>query len=284
LLLHWGSKISAKRAGPIGGSGFFQKSAGVSIIPRIPENTAVYKGALILSRKQRQLKFLSSAGILAALLLLVYADPPTVRWAHDCMNALGHLYSFHPVLAIFLFCVLHLVASVFGVPGACTTLNFTSGAVFGFWMGCFVVYPITLVSALLGYALGHWSKRATSAHALGRLFRLGATSNLSYLDLIALRISPFVPFNLVNIFLGSRGISLLLFLSSSVVGIFFDVVLLNGLGAGMMKPASAGRGILVAVFLLIFLLSRGVVALLGRRVSRVGNAQVALPEGKTKSL
>jgi uncharacterized membrane protein YdjX (TVP38/TMEM64 family) len=204
-----------------------------------------------LGRTRTLINLFSSASLVVAVTLVICADPPAMKWAQEWINALGQLFLAQPGLAVLLFCFLHLLSSVLGLPGACTTLNITSGAVFGFWLGCLVVYPITILSALMGYFFGHRFKRAASAYVAPRFFRLAAADNLNYFDLVALRISPLIPFPIVNIFLGSMGISLPLFLSSTFVGVFFDVALLNGLGARIMRPAGSGRTILVFAFLFL---------------------------------
>src|SRR6185312_2375312 len=66
----------------------------------------------------------------------------------------AEIFAHHPWLAILAFCVLHLTASTTGIPGSCTLLNTLSGAVFGFWRGCAIVYPVTALSAALMYKFG----------------------------------------------------------------------------------------------------------------------------------
>src|SRR4051794_26287611 len=60
-------------------------------------------------------------------------------------------FSASPCAAIVAFCFAHLFCSLLSLPGSCTFLNTVSGAVFGFWLGCTIVYPVTIVSACLMY-------------------------------------------------------------------------------------------------------------------------------------
>lgn len=163
-------------------------------------------------------------------------------------------------LAVALFCTLHLIASLLGIPGGCTTLNIVAGAVFGFGLGCLIVYPITVASAALSYGAG----RALSGRPLAERYqkfmvrisdRLGRGD---FLFLVSLRLSPLLPFGLLNFASGWLRIPFGLFISSTTVGIFFDVTLLNSVGAALRMAGSGGVGPervwLFAIFIVLLLL------------------------------
>ena len=67
------------------------------------------------------------------------------------MTPLKDYYEDRPTAMITAFCACHLLASLLCIPGSCTFLNIISGAVFGFWRGCTIVYPVTVLSACLMY-------------------------------------------------------------------------------------------------------------------------------------
>jgi uncharacterized membrane protein YdjX (TVP38/TMEM64 family) len=70
--------------------------------------------------------------------------------------------------------------------------------------------------------------------------------------LILARLSPIFPFGALNIFLGFLKIPFITFVHTTIVGIFFDVVLLNSVGAFLsgdsMATASDKRIIAIAFF------------------------------------
>ena len=80
--------------------------------------------------------------------------------------------------------------------------------------------------------------------------------NAGFLALIALRLSPFLPYGILNPALGALGVPFPRFLMSTVIGIFFDVTLLNSLGAALAnsgKAESAQNLYLLAVFVLMLM-------------------------------
>jgi uncharacterized membrane protein YdjX (TVP38/TMEM64 family) len=56
-------------------------------------------------------------------------------------------------------------------------------------------------------------------------------SNHNFLFLIILRLSPLLPFGIVNIILGFLNLNFGVYISTTIIGVFFDVTLLNSLGA-----------------------------------------------------
>jgi uncharacterized membrane protein YdjX (TVP38/TMEM64 family) len=149
-------------------------------------------------------------------------------------------YAAHPVWTVVLFCILHLTGSALSLPGSCTTLNTISGAVFGFWRGCAIVYPITLVSAALTYRLGarfrghRWLSRYAQQIEMLR----SHLARRDYLFLVSLRLNPLLPFGVLNVLLGLLHVPFAIYALTTVVGIFFDVTLLNNLGAGLGPTAT----------------------------------------------
>jgi uncharacterized membrane protein YdjX (TVP38/TMEM64 family) len=165
---------------------------------------------------------------------------PLPPWAEQAIEMARAEFHQRPMLTVILFCLAHVFAAIFSIPGSCTALNVTSGAVFGFWLGCAIVYPITLFSGCLGYfaasKLRTWGiLRKYEAHLERMREQVGLGS---FLILVTLRLNPFVPYGVLNPALGLLGVPFGAFLASTFVGIFLDVVLLNSAGATL---ASAGR-------------------------------------------
>lgn len=160
------------------------------------------------------------------------------------------LFASNWLLAVVLFCILHFGSSALGIPGGCTALNILAGAVFGFPLACAIVYPITIFSAAAVYALGWKFSGKPLAERYQKIVarlsdRLGRGD---FLFFVSLRLSPIFPFGLLNLACGWLRVPFGLFLTSTIVGIFFDVTLLCGLGAA----AELGRTWLFAGFLILF--------------------------------
>lgn len=154
-------------------------------------------------------------------------------WILVNLNFLKLTYEENKILTMLLFCAAHLATSTISLPGGCTLLNTLSGAIFGFWQGCLIVYCITIVGAGFGYLLG----RSLPLHYIRVKYEKKINylrihlSESNFLLLIILRLSPLLPFGVINIILGFLGIPIGTYFITTFIGVFFDVVLLNSIGA-----------------------------------------------------
>jgi uncharacterized membrane protein YdjX (TVP38/TMEM64 family) len=164
----------------------------------------------------------------------------------------NELFAHHPLLTIGGFCLLHLTASAISIPGSCTLLNTLSGAVFGFWRGCALVYPITALSAALMYAFGarftFKNKYTGWVESLRKHLAAG-----DYLFFVGLRLSPLLPFGVLNALMGLARVPFRLYMLTTIVGIFFDVTLLNALGANLHAETPVSHQALIVAFVVLFL-------------------------------
>lgn len=186
-------------------------------------------------------------------------------------------YSLHPALTIVIFCLAHLVSTMLSLPGSATTLNVLAGAVFGFTLGCLVVYPVTLLSGCLVYGIASklrtWGPFERLGARFGRLkMRLGKRD---FLFLVALRLSPLLPYSWLNVLMGLVGLPFRLFFVSTLVGVFFDVTLLNSLGASVTSAKSHDTAQPYTAFFLLFSL---LLALASFAVSRMSRRAAAVQE------
>ena len=159
-------------------------------------------------------------------------------WFSRNIEIAREFYLDHRLLTVALFCCAHLVSATLSLPGSCTLLNVAAGAIFGFWQGCAIVYPITMLSSALGYAGGRMFR---SIPALGRFAATmdgikAHAADRDYFYFVALRLSPLLPFGVLNLVMGFFDIPAGLYFLTTFVGIFFDVVLLTNVGA-----AAVGR-------------------------------------------
>lgn len=197
---------------------------------------------------------------LLAFYILDKSNKVTVsNFVVENLNSLKFMYQNNKLLTIFFFCVAHLISSTLSIPGSCTLLNVLSGAIFGFWKGCLIVYLITALGALVGYFLGRKLPLSFIRLKYEKKINYLRTylSGSNFLLLIILRLSPLLPFGIINIILGFLNIPLSIYFVTTVIGIFFDVVILNSIGA-MISGASAfnatDKWTISLVFLTIILL------------------------------
>lgn len=162
-------------------------------------------------------------------------------WLGDALRDARVFYAAHPVATIALFWAAHFLSSTFSVPGSCTVLNVSSGAVFGFWAGCAIVYPVTMLSGCVGYfaasKLRGLKVMARYEPLLGNL--QARLHHGGFLFLVTLRLSPVFPYGALNPLLGLLRVPFGTYFLSTLVGVFLDVFLLNSIGAAI---GAAGRG------------------------------------------
>jgi uncharacterized membrane protein YdjX (TVP38/TMEM64 family) len=198
--------------------------------------------------------------MIAALALLALSLPggEVMGRLTSALSPARDFYSDHPVLCVLIFCLMHLTASILSLPGGCTLLNVSAGAVFGFWRGCAIVYPVTLLSASLVYFV----TARFSLVGLGR-FQVHLNAIREHLDqndyfyLVSLRLSPLLPFGPLNAALGFLRVPFPLFFLTTLVGIFFDVTLLNSLGAGLSGGTPGSEKTLAVSFAVLFIIFLG---------------------------
>ncbi len=166
--------------------------------------------------------------------LLTKSDQyPASNWLVANLNLLKEYYLLHSLSTVLIFCLAHLTASTLSIPGSCTLLNTIAGALFGFWRGTFIVYSITITGGCLGYFLGQKLplSRIKKKYEKQIIMLSQNLSNNNYLFMILLRLSPLLPFGVVNIILGFLNLNFGFYISTTIIGVFFDVTLLNSLGA-----------------------------------------------------
>lgn len=172
-------------------------------------------------------------------------------------NYIFDLYRDQPLTAVALFCAAHFLSSFFGIPGGCTALNIGAGALFGLPTAVAVIYPVTMLSAVTGYCVGQYF--SANKMALGAAKRLQGLmlrlKSADFLFLVSLRLSPFIPFGIMNLACGVLGVAWPVYLLSTFIGIFFDVVLLASVGAALQIGPEVALAFAVLVLLSMVLRS-----------------------------
>jgi uncharacterized membrane protein YdjX (TVP38/TMEM64 family) len=136
------------------------------------------------------------------------------EWIRPIVAHLADLGPWGPVL----FVGLYIVASVMMAPAF--VLTFAAGAVFGLWRGTLFVYVGAMLGASTVYALAsplaqsrmiRWIDRDTRVAAVRR-----AVAEEGFWVMFLLRLSPVIPFTLLNYALALSGVRYTHFMAASI--------------------------------------------------------------------
>jgi len=137
-----------------------------------------------------------------------------MQWLATLVQQLAGLGSWGPVL----FIALYIIAAITLAPAF--VLTFAAGAVFGLWRGTLLVYIGAVLGASAVYALAAPLARSRLLRWLDRDPRVAATRRAVVKDsawiMFLLRLSPLVPYNLLNYALSLSGVSYRDYLLASV--------------------------------------------------------------------
>lgn len=127
----------------------------------------------------------------------------------------------------------YVLATLLMVPGAVLTAG--AGFLYGPVFGTALVSPVSVVAATLAFILGRTAARSWVARRAGADSRLAAIDQAVGRDgfkiVLLLRLSPIVPYNLLNYLLGLTRIRLRDYLLASFVGMFPGTFLYVYLGS-----------------------------------------------------
>ena len=135
-------------------------------------------------------------------------------WLAPLVKHIADLGGWGPVL----FIVLYILAAVTLAPAF--LLTFSAGAVFGLWRGTLLTYIGAVLGASAVYALAAPLARSRVLHWIDRDPRVAATRRAVVKDsawiMFLLRLSPLVPYNLLNYALALSGVNYRDYLLASV--------------------------------------------------------------------
>jgi len=156
--------------------------------------------------------------------------------------ALGWIRGLGPVAPV-VFLLLYVVACVFLLPGSVLTLG--AGAVFGVSRGIVIVWISATLGATAAFLVGRYLVRGWVARTIAanpRLAALDATVTREGRTIVLLmRLSPVIPFNLLNYAFGATRVSLRDYVLASAVGMLPGTAMYVYLGsvAGELAAGSA---------------------------------------------
>lgn len=140
------------------------------------------------------------------------------------------------------FAALYVCADLLMVPGALLTV--AAGFTFGLWTGMALALPAGVIAATIAFLFARGALRERIRHWLERSPHFdavrGAIAENSLVVIVLLRLSPFVPFNVVNYALGLTEISLSRYVVASFVGMIPGTWLYAY--AGSLAPALVAGG------------------------------------------
>jgi uncharacterized membrane protein YdjX (TVP38/TMEM64 family) len=137
-----------------------------------------------------------------------------MEWLSPVVQQLEQFGSWGP----FLFIVVYILAAITLAPAF--LLTFSAGAVFGLWRGTMLTYIGAVLGASAVYALAAPLARSRLLRWIDRDPRVAATRRAVVKDsawiMFLLRLSPLVPYNLLNYALSLSGVRYREYLLSSV--------------------------------------------------------------------
>lgn len=147
------------------------------------------------------------------------------------------------------FCLLYIASSSALLPGSILTLG--AGLAFGVALGTALVVPASMTSAFLAFVIARYFARSGFVQRVVEQRRIGAIGDVVASDALAksgfklvllLRLSPVVPFSLLNYALGLTKVSLGDYLRASFWGMLPGTILYVYLGSLFTHVADLGRG------------------------------------------
>lgn len=188
------------------------------------------------------LKFALIIGAAAALGVLAWRLPVShwIVWLADQLRGMG-------AMGVALFIVVYVLAEVALLPGSLFTL--AAGFAYGPVGGLLVASPASVLAATVAFVLGRtglrgwvktWITRYPAAHALDT-----AIGRNSFKLIFLLRLSPVIPFNILNYALGLSDAKVGRYVVASFIGMLpgtWMYVYLGSLATTAAELTDAGRG------------------------------------------
>ena len=207
-------------------------------------------------------------------------------WLETLVKQLAGLGAWGPVL----FIGMYIVAAITLAPAF--LLTFSAGAVFGLWRGTMLTYVGAVLGASAVYAVAAPLARSRILGWIDRDPRVAATRRAVVKDsawiMFLLRLSPLVPYNLLNYALALSGVTFRDYLLASV-GMIPAIIMYSYYGkvAGDVTRIAAGvvpaRGTEYYVMLVIGLMATVTATHLISRAAKKAMNQEALATKTTKN-
>lgn len=210
--------------------------------------------------------FVMVAGVIAAAILL--------PWRTVALDLVTSTRDAGP-LGLVLFSITYVLAALFFLPASVLTLG--AGFAYGPWWGLLLVSPVSVLAATVAFLAGRtvardWVKKRIAGNP--RFSAIDSAVGASGLKMVfLLRLSPVIPFNLLNFALGVTGVKLRDYVLASFVGMLPGTIMYLYLGSLVSNTAQlleGGQEKTLAQSVLFYggLVATVVVALLVARMAR----------------
>jgi uncharacterized membrane protein YdjX (TVP38/TMEM64 family) len=147
-------------------------------------------------------------------------------------------------LGVVLYAGIYITATVALIPGSLLTLG--AGFLYGVWGGAALVLPASVIGATLSFLLGRTVARDWVRRRIRTAPRLAAVDSAvgesAFTIIFLLRLSPVVPFALLNYFLGVTRARTRDYVAASITGMIPGVFLYVYIGSLLTSAAQIASG------------------------------------------
>jgi uncharacterized membrane protein YdjX (TVP38/TMEM64 family) len=147
-------------------------------------------------------------------------------------------------IGVLVYGAIYVVATVALIPGSLLTIG--AGFLYGIWGGTALVLPASVLGATLAFALGRTLARGWVSERVSTSPRLSAVDaaigESSFTVVFLLRLSPAVPFTLLNYFLGVTRARLRDYVLASATGMIPGIFLYVYIGSLVTDAAQLAGG------------------------------------------
>lgn len=177
----------------------------------------------------------AAAGLAAGFVFL-----PLGEWAVDLVDYVRGAGA----PGVLIYALVYIVATVLLVPGSLLTIG--AGSVWGLWGGVALVLPASLIGAQLAFFAGRYLARDWVGRKVASKPRLAAVDEAiggsGFQIVFLLRLSPLVPFALLNYFLGITAARARDYFLASAVGMIPGIFLYVYIGSLVTNAAALSTG------------------------------------------
>lgn len=196
--------------------------------------------------------------VLAILVaLLIYLSPEKYLNLEYIQSQLGRVIAYRqnqPLVAVLSYTALYVVVAAASIPGA-LLLTLASGAIFGFWLGTFIVSIAATLGATIAFLIARYLFDDLVQNKMGtRLAKIRQKFHEEgALYLFSIRLIPAFPFFVVNLVMGLTSIKTTTYMVASFLGMLVPSMVFVNAGTQLAKLDSLD-GLLSVPIIASFLL------------------------------
>jgi uncharacterized membrane protein YdjX (TVP38/TMEM64 family) len=186
------------------------------------------------------MKRLVIAAVIAAALVAAGFVLPIATWAITAVEWIRDAGA----IGVAVFAVGYVAAAVLLLPGSVLTLG--AGFVYGPLWGVLLVSPVSVIASTAAFALARSAVRSRIEQRVAGQARIGALDRAIAAEggkiVLLLRLSPIIPYNVLNYALGLTGIRMRSYVVASAIGMLPGTILYVYLGSSATSAAEVAAG------------------------------------------